>query len=288
MFKKIVLIALFCINSYALVEIKKTYYIDSRDINSSLFFKDKKEVKLYTIPKHKHSLRIRDDQLQKLLKDKGFNNFSIKPRFIYFELKSPIDTTKIENFLKDHYKAKYEKIKINKVLVQPRTYMQSLPTNYTIEFRNRSHLSNEGVLSIEDNSKRKYFFNYMVDADIDALKAKKKILRGEEISNINSVVESVKLDDFRSIPLQRLDTSEFQAKYHINKGEMISRRDVRKLDLVREDTQVSVSMENSSFAITFSATALQSGKLNDIITIQKRDGRKLKAKVIGKQRVEIR
>ena len=41
-------------------------------------------------------------------------------------------------------------------------------------------------------------------------------------------------------------------------------------------------------AINFSAKALQSGKLNDIISVRKRDGKRLKVRVVGKNRAEIR
>jgi len=288
MLKKILLFSVLSLNVFALENIERTYYIDSREITSNLFFKDQKNIKLYEIPSHKHSLRIRREQLDSLLKENGFNDFEILSRYVYFELNSPIDTSKIETFLTKHYKSKYEKIKINKVFVKPRSFMDSLPSKYTLDIRTRNHLSNEGILSIEDNLNKKYFFNYKIDANVEVLTSTKKILRGEEITQRNSELKSIKLQKFRSIPLQNLYTSEFQAKYHIDKGEFISRRDVKKLDLVREDTQVTVLLNNAGIVISFVATALQSGKLNDIITIQKRDGRKLKARVVAKQRVEIK
>jgi len=288
MLKKILLFLVLSLNVFALENIERTYYIDSREITSNLFFKDQKNIKLYEIPSHKHSLRIRREQLDSLLKENGFNDFEILSRYVYFELNSPIDTSKIETFLTKHYKSKYEKIKINKVFVKPRSFMDSLPSKYTLDIRTRNHLLNEGILSIEDNLNKKYFFNYKIDANVEVLTSTKKILRGEEITQRNSELKSIKLQKFRSIPLQNLYTSEFQAKYHIDKGEFISRRDVKKLDLVREDTQVTVLLNNAGIVISFVATALQSGKLNDIITIQKRDGRKLKARVVAKQRVEIK
>lgn len=288
MLKKTLITLILSVSIFAIEHIEKTYYIDSRAINSSIFFKDGKNIVLYNIPDHKHSLRVRKDQLEKLLKKNGFKNFEIDSRYVYFELNSPIDTTKIENFLKEHYKSKYTNININSISLRPRSYMDQLPKSYTIDIRSRNHLSNEGVLSIEDELNKKYFFNYKIDADLSVLKATKKILRGEEITRYNSKVDNMKLQKFYSIPLQKLYRSEYQAKYHINKDDLISKRDLKKLDLVREDTQVSVSLNNDGIAISFSARALQSGKLNDIITIQKRNGTKLKARVVAKQRVEIR
>lgn len=288
MIKIILFLLLVYLNIFATQHIQKSYYIDSRDINSTLFFKNKEEITLYKIPKSKHSLRIRKDQLEKLFKQNGFNDFEIDSRYVYFELNSPIDTTKLKNFLKEHYKNKYASMKINHISIKPRSYMEQLPKSYTIDIRSRSHLANEGVVSIEDDMNRKYFFNYKIDAKVNVLKATKKILRGEEITPYNSKVHTIEFQRFYSIPLQKLYRSEFQAKYHIDKDDLILTRDLKKLDLVKEDTQVSVSLHSDGIAISFSARALQSGKLNDIITIQKRNGRKLKARVVAKQRVEIK
>jgi flagella basal body P-ring formation protein FlgA len=49
-----------------------------------------------------------------------------------------------------------------------------------------------------------------------------------------------------------------------------------------------VSLYGDNMAITFSAKALQDGKVNDIIKVQKSDGKRLKVKVIGKNRAEMR
>ena len=65
-------------------------------------------------------------------------------------------------------------------------------------------------------------------------------------------------------------------------------RDVELLNVVKRGSYVSASLKDVSINITFSAKALQNGKLRDIITIQKNNGQKLQAKVIGKNRVEIR
>jgi len=50
---------------------------------------------------------------------------------------------------------------------------------------------------------------------------------------------------------------------------------------------VNVNFTDSGLSISFSARALQNGKLHDIITIEKRDKTKLRVRVIGKNRVEM-
>jgi len=285
---KLFFFLLLSFNLYALEYIKQNYYIDSHDINSTLFFKDKENILLYTIPKHLHSLRIKKTQLEKLLKNNGFKNFNIESRYVYFEMKSPIDTTKIENFLREHYKNKYKQITINSIHVQPRSYMDTLPRIYNIHIRSKNHLSKDGILSIEDNQNKKYFFDYTIDAKLKVLISKEKIHRNEELSKKNTAYATLKLDKFRALPLQKLRLTKYQAKYNLKTNSVITVKDIKKLSLVKRDSMVTVWINNAGMSISFSAKALQNGKLNDIITIQKNDGKRLKAKVVAKQRVEVR
>ncbi|MCW8837611.1 MAG: flagellar basal body P-ring formation chaperone FlgA [Thiovulaceae bacterium] len=285
---KLFFLFLLSINIYALEHIKQTYYIDSHNINSTLFFKNKKNILLYTIPQQSHSLRIKRQQLQQLLKENGFKDFKISSRYVYFEINSPINTAKIELFLKEHYEQKYKKINIIDIKVRPRAYMEKLPKNYTIDIRRRNHLSKDGVVSIEDNYHKKFFFNYLIDANIDVVQAKNKIKKDEELSKINSEIKTIKFEKFRAMPLQYIPTSEYQVKHHIKAHKTITLRDVEKLALVKKGQSVSVWLNNSGISISFVAKALQSGKLNDIITVQKNNGKRLKAKVVAKQKVELR
>jgi flagella basal body P-ring formation protein FlgA len=288
MIHKTVLLLFLSLNLYALEQIKENYYIDTRDINSSLFFKNQKNVKLYKIPSHRHSLRIKRSDLIRLLVKHGFKDFSVKPRYVHFEVNSPIDTSKIKTFLKKHYENKYKHIDIKKITIRPRSYMQELPPSYTFDIRSRNHLSNDGLISIEDELHRKYFFNYYIDAHVNVLSAKKKILRGEELSRLNTKVISVKLDRFRSLPVQKHYKSKYQAKRHLKKDTQITHRDIKKLSLVKRGSQVTVWLDSAGMSISFVAKALQNGKLNDIISIQKSDGKRLKARVVAKNKVKIK
>lgn len=285
---KTVLLFLLSYNLYASENIHQKYFIDSRSINSSLFFKEQKNIKLYEIPSHKSSVRFKKEQLEKLLKENGFKDFKIDSRYVYFEMNSPIDTSNIEYFLKKHYKEKYKQIDIKNISVRPRSFMDTLPKSYTIDIRDRYYLGNEGVISIEDSNNKRYYFDYKVDAELDVVVPTKKISRREEISKFNSKIKKVRLDKFRARPLQKIYNAKHQAKYNLNIDQEITYRDIQKLSLVKRDTQVSVFLNSSAMSISFGAKALQSGKLNDIITVQKSDGTRLKARVVAKQRVEIR
>ena len=289
-FSKIILLLFLSFNLFANTLIKETYFIDTNNINSKVLFPNtKKNIKLFQIPDRKSSIRIKNKQLTKILKENGFKDFKINSRYIHFKKISPIDTTKIDNFLKNHYSEMYENINIKSIKVVPRSYLEELPSSFSVHIRTKSYLSKDGVVSIKDTKNKKIYFNYTIDADLKVVKAKTNIKKGDELSVLNVKLIKVKLDKFHAKPLQKIQKSKYQAKNHIKAGKIVSIRNIVPLSLVKRDSIVSVFMYSSGMNISFAAKALQNGKLNDIISIKKGNSKKrLKAKVVGYQRVEIR
>ncbi len=289
-FFKIILLSFLSFNLFAKTLIKETYLIDTNQINSKILFPhSKKNIILFKIPYTKNSMKIKNWELTRMLHENGFKDFKINSRYVNFKKISPIDTIKIDEFLKEHYLEKYENINIKNINVVPRSYLEKLPSSFSVHIRNKSYLSKDGVISIKDEKNRKIFFNYSIDADLKVAKAKLNIKRGDEFSVLNVKLSKVKLDKFQSKPLQNIKKSKYQAKNHIKAGKVIFIRNTVPLSLVKKDSIVSVFMYSAGMNISFAAKALQNGKLNDIISIKKNNTKKkLKAKVVGYQRVEIR
>jgi len=287
---KIFLLFVLSFNLFANTLLKETYLINTNDIDSKILFPhSKKNILLFKIPDTKNSIKIKGWQLTKLLHENGFKNFKINSRYVNFKKISPVDTTKIDNFLKNHYLEKYENINIKNINVTPRSYLKEMPSSFSIHIRNKSYLSKDGVVSIKDIKNRKIFFNYSINADLKVAKAKLNIKRGDEFSVLNVKLSKVKLDKFQAKPLQSIKRSKYQAKNHIKAGKVIFIRNTMPLSLVKKDSIVNVFMYSSGISISFAAKALQNGKLNDIISIKKGNSKKkIKAKVVGYQRVEIR
>ncbi len=89
-------------------------------------------------------------------------------------------------------------------------------------------------------------------------------------------------------PIQNINANALQGKHRIKKGRIITTRDVELLSLVKKNSFINVSLDSKNMSISFSAKALQSGKLGDTITAQKTDGKRLKVKIIGKNKAEVR
>ncbi len=288
LFKYLSLFLLFT-SIYATNNLNDIYYVDSYDVRVEDIVKNSNDnAILLSIPKNKHTKKMKSKILIKILKAKGYIDYKYKHNYVNFIKKSPIDTTKIKEFLRNYYEDSYESIKINNITVEPRSYTEYLPQDYIIKIRPKNFLSSHGTLSIKTRERKKIFFNYIIDANVDIYISRKKIKKKTELSALNSFKKSIILDKFKAKPIQNIKTSTLQSKHHISKDKILTIRDVEELSIVKKGSYISIGINNNNIDITFSAKALEDGKINEIIRVIKPNGKKLKVKVIGKNRAEIR
>jgi flagella basal body P-ring formation protein FlgA len=289
MLLKILLLVILTFSLSAKDILQKNYYVDTDYIHLSTITKNPKDnFLLFKLDRNRYTKRVKSKELINLLQKHGYNSFSSKNRYVKFIKKSPINLSKIKNEIKKLYKNRYATIDIKNISVIPRGYIHALPKEYQVNFSSRSYLSNHGTLYIKTPQRKKIFFNYSIDADITIIIAKKNIQKTTQLSPINTTKKTILLDRFRAIPLQNTQNKKIEAKHRIKRDSIITTRDIKTLDIVKKDSNVNVTLSQGEISITFSAKALQDGKLNDINTIQKRNRKRLKARVVGKNRVEIR
>lgn len=274
---------------YADSVLKKIYYIDSDEINiSSIITNIKEDVNLFNIGHNKYKTKIKSKELIQILKMHGHSSFTANSRYIQFIKKSPIDLSKIRNSIEKFYKECYSNIDIKNITIMPRGYIKSLPKEYIIHIPPKNNLSNNGTIYIKTYTNKKIFFDYNIYAKLSVYVTRKKIKRDVELSPINTIKKSIILEKFRALPIQELEKGTFQTKRHIKQNKILTIRDIETLNIVKRNSNINVSLNNKEISITFSAKALQDGKLNDIITVQKLNGKRIKVRVIGKNRAEIR
>ncbi len=278
----------FACTLYAKVPLQSTYYVQDKEVRfSSIVAGVNNDFLITTIEQSRYSQKIKSNDFIKLLAKHGYKNYVAESNYVNFILKSPVDTSLLEAKLKEYYQKSYEDITIKSVFVAPRGYLASLPMDYSVEIKSRDYLSNEGILSIKTAENKKFFFDYTVDADVVVYKSKDSIKKDTKLTLANCLKRSVALEDFRDQPLQNIEQKSLQAKRHIPKDMILTVRDVEILDVVKRDSMVSVNFFEDGIMITFSAKALQDGKVNDIIDVQNSSGKILKARVIGSDAAEI-
>lgn len=285
---KLLFIILLSLQLHADKILDSTYYIDSDDINISYIIPEiKNDIKLFKFDKRRYTKRIKSRELIQILNSYNLRGYSSSSRYIKFVKKSPIDNSRIKEAIKDYYELEYDEIEIKDIVIEPRGYIKSLPKRYEVTMTKKSYLSKSSTIHIKTPKNRKIFFDYTISADIPVYVAKNNIRRGTELSLINSAKKSIILDKFRAKPIQKLNKGSIESKQRIKAGNVITQRDVEKLTFIKRGSIVSISLNSDNIFIGFMAKALQNGKLNDIITVQKNDGKKLKVRVTGRNKAEM-
>ncbi|DAB27294.1 MAG TPA: flagella basal body P-ring formation protein FlgA [Sulfurimonas sp. UBA10385] len=247
----------------------------------------KNDFELYTIEANRYSKRVKAKDLIKLLDKKGYKNYTSKSSYINFIIKSPVNTSALEQHVKEYYRKKYDNIEIKNISVHPRGYITSLPKDYIFDIDSRDYLSRSGIISIKTSQNKKIFFDYDIEASVAVYTSRSIIKKDTQISLLNVMRQNVVLDRFRAKPLQNIEANLLQSKRHIPKDMILTIRDVESLDVVKKDSIINVSLFKDGMGITFSAKALQDAKVNDIIKVQNSNQKILKARVTGKNTAEI-
>ncbi len=274
---------------FAQIPLEPLYLVKTKAIKLSTLVKNVKNDKtLYTIDTFRHSKRVKSKEILHILKENGYKEYICKYPYIKFVQKSPIQTQKIEDFVRHYYLEHYPSMQIKKVLVTPRSYTTSLPKEYTLHMQRESFLRHKAIVILKSYKGRETFFDTFITASLTILSAKKDIKRNEELSVFNTQKTSIHFDKFYALPLMQLSPASLQAKYFLKKGKSINVRDIRSLYLVRRGSSVNISLDNSNMNISFVAKAIQNGAYGDIIQVINSKGRKIRVKITGRHQAEVR
>lgn len=291
MYIKIFFLSLLFTTQISAVELQRNYFVKGDEIKLSAIVQNlpkKRDIVLFTLSETEHIYRVKAKELVKILQNNGFKEYTSAYPYIQFNKISPIDTSNIENYLRQHYRSKYQNIDIKKIRVYPRYYIDSLPKKYTLEIRSREHLSKEGVIGVNTDDNKKIFFNYEIEASLPVYILKNSLQRNGELSVTNTLKHSIILDKFRALPLQQMQNGHLELKHKMEKGELITLRDIEPVTLIKKDSTVNVTLTSGTIVISFSARALQDAKLGDIIFVENEKGKKIKVTVTGRNKAKAK
>lgn len=269
-------------------EIKNEYYFNNHTITSDLLFPEiSKKFEILHIPEDKSHYRIDSQIIAKTFELNGIAVDTSKARFVNFVKKSPVDFTPIKNQLESKLIEKYPDITIDEIIITPRGYLPSLPKNTKGYFDERFYLNSEGTLYIIDASGLRRYLDYNVHATLAVLHTSQGVTRKEKLNGFNTVLKPIPFKTFKDAPLTQLPDKLSRYRSNLKANQLLTLRQIETMPLVMKNEKVIVEVKNDSVIVEFGATAVQEGSLYDIITIQKSDGKRVKAKVIGENRVEL-
>jgi flagella basal body P-ring formation protein FlgA len=285
--KVIFYLIIFCL-SLSGYELSQNYDYNRTIIYSNDLFPD--------IPKKFEILKIPDDKTQYRLDSRiiaktfELNNIPLdisKTRFVNFTKHSPVDFSAIKQQLESMLRGHYPSIRIESIFIAPRGYLPSLGKEIRGVFDDRFYQNAEGTFYIIDAEGIRHYCNYSVDATLDVLHTSQKVDRKEPLNGFNTQLKPIHFQAFKDNPLTVLPEQNSRYKCTLNPSHLLTLRDIETIPLVLKNEKVVAEVKDQGIIVEFEATATQEGLLYDIITIQKSDGKRAKAKVIGENRVEL-
>jgi flagella basal body P-ring formation protein FlgA len=154
-------------------------------------------------------------------------------------------------------------------------------------FDKDGYSKNKGIFYVADNNEIRHYFEYSLDATLEVLHSTQKISRKELLSFNNSTLKRIPFSSFRGKPITAIPEIPFRFRTTLKENTPITDRNIEPRPIVLRGSKVSVQVRSESVVVEFIATAMQEGALYDIITVEKADKKRVRAKIIGDNTVEL-
>lgn len=282
------LIYCLCLHLNAL-ELKSEYILYGLDFNASTIDSSiTEDFKLYQFEKNRFHKSLTSSKLIQTLQKHGLEVNDKSKGIVHLTRHSKLDYTPLEDAIKQYYLHYFPKMHIQEIIFKQGSYIQALPDDYELIFKKSAYLySRSNLQIISKKQKIRHFLSYEIKARLKLFKASHNINRGKILSQIDLSYEEVAFERLKGLPLQKVLTNRYRPKKRLASGKIIYLKDIEKLPLVVKNKRVNVRLVSGNVRLEFQAMSLQDGHIGDEISIKKHDGKRLKAKVIGTNLVEI-
>lgn len=288
MYTRLLIFFLFFSHSLYANTLQQSYFFSDPTISAkSLDVNCTQNFDILRIPDGKNSYRINAQVILKTFELNNCNLESGKVKYVNFTKKSTTDYLVLEEQIATFFLTKYPTMTINRIQIIPHGYVQSLPINAKAIFKNDDYNKQKGVFYVPDTNGVRHYFEYALDATLPVLYVTQKVSRQEDLSASNTKLETIAFGAFRSKPLTKIPTSPYRFRSSLKENSIITYQNIEPKPIVIRGSKVSAQIKNASVTVEFIATATQEGALYDIITIEKADKKRVRAKIIGENSVEL-
>jgi flagella basal body P-ring formation protein FlgA len=256
--------------------------ITSDDLNATC----SKNFEIVRIPDGKTSYRM---NAQIVLRTFELNSCALEGKevkYINFTKKSNVNYDALYEQVNTFFISHYPNLKIQSLQIHPHGYLDALPVNPVIIFDKDGYLKNKGVFYIINDEGLRRYFDYSLDATLSCLHTSQKVTRKDPLSLNNCTLKEIPFTSFRGKPLLAIST-DHRFRASLASDSLITDRQIEPKPIVLRNSKVSVQVRSDAVVVEFMATATQEGALYDIITIEKADKKRVRAKIIGENSVEL-
>lgn len=261
----------------------KRNLITAYDLNVSC----NKNFEILEIPEGKNYYRINAQILLKSFELNGCPLEGNAVRFVTFTQESNNDFFTFKEQVSTFFTSQYPTLRLESVEVIPHGYIDSLPPHPKAIFEKNAKSKSQGIFYVIDIHGIRRYFDFQIRGTLSLLHTRKKVSRNEILSSENSVIQTIDFKNFRDDPLIIFPKQSLRFCTSLKENTPLLARNLEPLPIVEKNSKVMVIVKNDSVMVEFSARAIQEGALYDIITIEKADGKRVRAKVIGENQVEL-
>ena len=285
---KYIIFALLITNLFS-ANLKNAYTISSPEFNASTIDSSiKNDFIIYTFNKNRHKKSFNAKDLAELFKEHHLDLDTTSTRLVHVKHVSNVNLQAIKDAVKAYYLEIYPSMKIKYVDIKTSNFIEVLPKQYNLVFKSNAFRYATSTLQIQDlQSRKRYFLNYTIKATIRLFKARHNINRGRILTQIDVLYGPVEFKRLKAMPFDYKQKTDIRLKKRLLKGKIIYNKDIELLPAVLKGSLVLVSLVNGTVHLEFQATALRDAHIGDEIYVEKRNKKRLRVKVIGKNLVEI-
>ncbi len=289
MYLKVFLLSLFISSSFYGAVIKSEYTIDSMEFNASIVDPQiENDFVIYRFDQNRNQKTFTSSRLLQTFEQKGLQIEDASRGIVHVKRASHVDMGPIVQAVKAYYHKYFPDMKIEKVLLDTSSFIQKLPKHYTLEFKTNAYLYNHSSFKILSNdSLERFFVRYKIQAKMKLFKARHNINRGKILTPKDLVSVETEFKRFKGFPLISLTQQQIRIKKRLAEGKILYQHDTEPLPSVLKDKPVNVRFISGKVHLEFQAICLEDAAIGEYVYIEKSDGKKLKAKVISKNLVEI-
>ena len=288
MYSKLFIYFLFFSNLLYSDTLRQSYFFSNPVINSTdLNVSCSKNFEILRIPDGKNSYRVNAQIILKTFELNGCAIDSGKTRYVNFTKRSNIDYTQLQDQITKYFIANYPTINITSIQIIPHGYIESLPSNAHAVFEKDSYKQNNGTFYVPDDNGIRHYFEYSLDATLEVLQVTQKTSRKDSLSSTNTTLKTIPFISFRGKPLTKIPETSYRFRSSLKEDTVITDRHIEPRPIVLRGSKVSAQVKSGTVIVEYIATATQEGALYDIITIEKSDGKRVRAKIIGDNTVEL-
>ena len=271
------------------IQLKSKYLIDSEKVKLSLFTGTESNRTILELPKNRNLWKVPAFKISRSLKMAGYESKMPSSSMITFERALNTDFPKLRRLIGDRYREYYPTLRLKDISVKPTAFTGidfTFKPECSIRLPKSALHKSIGTFAVRCK-KKVYYFRYTLEGMIRVYKANHQIKKDKIIDSNKVHAEYIPFEKFYAPPITDPGDGRYIARLNIAPSKVLTAANTEPLPAVLKNSSVRCVYRVGSVVIEFDATALQNGKIGDIISVKKSDGKILRGRVVNKKRVEL-